>query len=264
MGLETQRYDLESIKNNFNRYHTLVKSVSDFSISANLRSKLNFIMGSFFNDFDEVDFERIHINACLNDILSHSYKTASIAKDIAKRYFSYWGPKKINPEKVYTAALLHDIGKLGIDEKILSKKGRLTNDEFEECKTHIIRGLTYLDVIEDYFDLEMNELIADAILYHHENYLTADGYLGEDGNNTPLIAQIVKVADVVEVLIAKRCYKEPKSLEETIDILVNGDDRISPHHFHPGFLEAALEGLRKKQNPYYAYSLVLKTSKTIN
>jgi putative two-component system response regulator len=110
------------------------------------------------------------------------------------------------------AAPLHDVGKIGIPDRILLKPGRLTGEEFEEMKKHTAIGAGMLSGSR-FAVLQMAEEIA---LYHHENW-DGSGYLGMTGDRIPLSARIVHLADVCDALAHERPYKAawpvPKVLE---------------------------------------------------
>lgn len=124
-------------------------------------------------------------------------------------------------------SFLHDIGKIAISDNILLKPGKLTQEEFEQMKTHVRHGV---DIVEKYAWLRD---AVDIVAYHHERY-DGSGYLGRiTGEAIPLNARIFALADVFDALTSKRPYKEPFSYEKTIEIL-KGD---SGKHFDPALLE---------------------------
>lgn len=115
------------------------------------------------------------------------------------------------------AALLHDIGKIKIPETILNKPGNLTKMEYEIMKTHTQHGF---DIINN--DLNQhNQKIADAILYHHENY-NGSGYPKQlKGNDIPLYARILRIADTHQALTAKRVYKKAMPPDEAMKYMIS-------------------------------------------
>lgn len=130
------------------------------------------------------------------------------------------------------AAQMHDVGKIYIDESILSKPGKLTDSEFEEMKRHTLYGQK---IIGDSRHLELANEIARS---HHEKY-DGSGYPdGKIGEEIPLSARIVSLADIYDALRSKRTYKPAFTHEQTYDIIVNGDGRVEPHHFDPEVLAA--------------------------
>lgn len=105
-------------------------------------------------------------------------------------------------EQVYQTALLHDVGKIGIPDSILKKKGRLTPEEYNQIKEHTTIGANILSAISTISYLE------DGARYHHERY-DGNGYpLGLSGERIPIIGRIIAVADVYDALVSRRHYKE--------------------------------------------------------
>lgn len=234
----------------------LFKSSNSPEVSKMDAGKLAFMIGTDFLNMDDRDFSSFNSHDKFQELLEHVYKTASIGKYIAEIYKKENSKFSLNPDDVYNALIYHDLGKIGIDENILFKKGALTPFEFEVCRAHVLTGPHYLRQFGEYFDEVQINLIFDAMVFHHENYGTGDGYpLGLKGEEIPEIANIAKVADVTEVLLAKRSYKDKLGLQRTRDILKNGDSRTSPHHFHPEYLEIILEGLAREEGIFKAYNL---------
>lgn len=110
------------------------------------------------------------------------------------------------------AAMLHDIGKIVISNDILRKPGKLTTDEINVLRQHVVTGYNILSGI----DGEFFSISRAVVLEHHENY-DGTGYLGRRGNNINLYARIVKVADVFDALVSKRDYKDAWSYEDAIN-----------------------------------------------
>jgi HD-GYP domain-containing protein (c-di-GMP phosphodiesterase class II) len=114
------------------------------------------------------------------------------------------------------AALLHDYGKLGIDDRILKKPGKLTEEEFDHIKQHIINTRSILNKMSFVRKYKKVPLVASS---HHER-LDGSGYSeGLTDNKIPFMAKILAVADVFEALTAKRHYRDALSPEEAFKIL---------------------------------------------
>lgn len=131
---------------------------------------------------------------------------------------------------IKNVAPLHDIGKVGIEDKILLKPGALTEEEFEIMKTHTILGAqTFLEVKEAMPDTPYVEMAYEVIRYHHEKY-DGSGYPDHlAGEEIPLSAQIMAVADVYDALRSKRPYKEPMSKEQVREVILSSEGRhLSP------------------------------------
>ena len=141
-------------------------------------------------------------------------------------------------EKLVQSAPLHDIGKIKISDLILNKPGKLTDDEFAIMKTHTTEGYNVLThIIEtskaSMSDGYMNEAVEMA-RYHHEKW-DGSGYpMGISGEQIPLSARIMAVADVFDALTMERAYKKPFSYEKTMSILVEGAGK----HFDPNVITA--------------------------
>lgn len=133
------------------------------------------------------------------------------------------------------AAPMHDIGKIGIRDDILLKPGKLTPEEFEIMKGHTIIGYDILKNSPSEF-LQMGSVIA---LGHHEKF-DGTGYpYGKKGNEIPIEARIVAVADVYDALVSERPYKNAWSIEAALDYMENHSGK----HFDPECLEAFKEQL---------------------
>ena len=137
---------------------------------------------------------------------------------------------------IATASALHDIGKIGIDEKILNKPGKLTKEEFEAMKQHTIIGARMLDSLEMYHDEEMMKYAYEICRWHHERY-DGKGYPdGLKGEEIPISAQVVSLADVYDAMISKRPYRDPMPPADVIEYIMamNGSE------FDPKLVELKL------------------------
>ena len=124
---------------------------------------------------------------------------------------------------ISTASSLHDIGKISIDDKILNKPGRLTAEEFEVIKTHSIIGAEMLQDLHNTHNYPLFDKAYEICRWHHERY-DGKGYPdGLKGDEIPISAQLVSVADVYDALINERCYKDAYSKEEAFHMIMNGE-----------------------------------------
>ena len=121
------------------------------------------------------------------------------------------------------ASTLHDIGKIGIDEKILNKPGRLTPEEFEVIKTHSILGAEMLQKLENFGEEPLLQTAYEIARWHHERW-DGRGYPdGLKGDDIPISAQLVALADVYDALTSERCYKKAFSHEKAVQMIQNGE-----------------------------------------
>lgn len=148
------------------------------------------------------------------------------------------------------AAALHDIGKIGIDEKILNKPGKLTREEFEIMKTHTVIGADMLESLTLYQEDPLVRIAHDICRWHHERF---DGKGYPDGlkkDDIPLSAQVVSLADVYDALVSERVYKKAFSHEKAIQMILNGECGT----FNPVLLECLLDIQRQLKQMLIAES----------
>ena len=147
---------------------------------------------------------------------------------------------------VHTAPM-HDLGKLAIADRILCKDGKLTDEEYDIMKTHTVKGRELVDKVlqdveEDYV-ISVSENIA---LYHHEKW-NGKGYPENlSGEEIPLEARLMAIADVYDALVSKRCYKESLSFDLAYKIMIESFGT----HFDPS-LQPCFEACREKIEAYY-------------
>ena len=133
-------------------------------------------------------------------------------------------------ELLHTLAPMHDIGKIVVPDHILKKPGRLTPEEYEEIKKHAAVGGTVVrEVFSGISDEEYLSFASDIATYHHERW-DGTGYpSGLKGEEIPLSARIMAIADVFDALISERCYKEPMPPGDAFEVIRNE----SGSHFDP-------------------------------
>jgi putative two-component system response regulator len=139
-------------------------------------------------------------------------------------------------ENLYKSSPLHDIGKVGIRDEILLKPGKLSVSEFELMKQHTVIGGDALGAAIKFTGMEKSFLdMGKEIAYHHHEKWDGSGYPhGLSGENIPLSARILSIADVYDALTSKRVYKEAFSHERARAIIMGE----SPNHFDPDILDA--------------------------
>ncbi len=135
------------------------------------------------------------------------------------------------------ASALHDIGKISIPGEILNKPGKLTKEEFDTMKTHTLVGAEMLDQLTYYKDEALVKVAYQICRWHHERY-DGRGYPdGLAGEEIPIAAQIVALADVYDALTSVRVYKPAFSHEKAIEMITNGECGA----FNPLLLQCLLE-----------------------
>jgi len=162
--------------------------------------------------------------------------TEMLLEEILKKTDRY----RLTPElcqMIFIASSFHDIGKIGIDEKILNKPGRLTVEEFNEMKKHTLIGASMLSKMERYKEEPLIHIAYQICRWHHERY-DGSGYPdGLVGDEIPISAQIVSLADVYDALISERAYKKGFTHERTIEMILGGECGI----FNPILIECFME-----------------------
>ncbi len=176
-----------------------------------------------------VEFRNLESGEHINRVKKY---TKILAEGAMREYPEY----ELTPEKVDTivaASSLHDIGKITIPDRILLKPGKLTKDEFEYMKSHTTRGYELLAQIDNEWDPKLRQAVHEICRHHHERY---DGKGYPDalaGEEIPLSAQLVSIADVYDALVSERCYKDAYSAEEAYRMIIHGECGV----FSPKLME---------------------------
>ena len=151
---------------------------------------------------------------------------------------------------IHYVSPLHDIGKVAIPDNILLKPGRLTEEEFEFMKTHTTAGAMALKRVLEQSNQEIFQLAYRICLHHHERW-DGNGYpLGFNGEDIPIEARIMSIADVFDALLSKRVYKAAMSLEETR----NEMSKSSGTQFDPTLIETFINNIDRFEAIYHQYS----------
>ncbi|MDD6327299.1 MAG: HD domain-containing protein [Lachnospiraceae bacterium] len=168
--------------------------------------------------------------------------TGILARQIREDYPEY-GLTESKIEVIVNASALHDIGKITIPDEILLKPGKLTDDEYDYMKSHTSRGCEILDNIKDAWGKDYDKYCHEICKYHHERF-DGRGYPeGLTGDNIPIAAQLVSLADVYDALVGERCYKEAYSKDVAYEMILQGKCGI----FSPKILEALIKTREKME-----------------
>lgn len=150
------------------------------------------------------------------------YFTRIMLKYLAK-YFPKYGLTPEQIDEIARASALHDIGKIGIPDSILLKPGKLTPEEFEVMKTHTTIGCDILEKFKENQTSDFYRYCYDICRYHHERW-DGNGYPDHlVGDEIPISAQIVAIADVYDALVSPRVYKSVYANNEAFDMIMNGE-----------------------------------------
>jgi putative two-component system response regulator len=227
--------------------HLSIKSVQDF-----LRDKNQFLEAEVQKRTAEVSAIQdvtIHAMASLaetrdNETGNHIRRTQHYIKLLANKLrlhprFAHFLDSDQTIELLFKSAPLHDIGKVGIPDRILLKPGRFEPEEFEIMKTHTTLGRDAILHAEQQLGIEMPFLTyAKEIAYSHQEKWDGSGYPeGLSGDDIPISARLMAVADVYDALISRRVYKAGMSHEKAVEIMAEGRGT----HFDPDVLDAFLE-----------------------
>lgn len=150
------------------------------------------------------------------------YFTRILLKYLVK-YFPKYGLTEQQVDQIARAAAVHDIGKIGIPDSILLKPGRLTEEEFEVMKTHTTIGCDMLEKFHDDHAGEFYRYCYEICRHHHERW-DGNGYPDHlAGDEIPISAQVVSIADVYDALVSPRVYKSAYANNIAYDMIMNGE-----------------------------------------
>jgi putative two-component system response regulator len=178
-----------------------------------------------------------------SDTGNHIRRTQHYVKALAEklkthpRFAFFLSDQTVN--MLFKSAPLHDIGKVGIADRILLKPGRFTPEEFEAMKAHTTLGRDAIEHAEKQLGLQVEFLqLAKEIAYYHQEKWDGSGYpTGISGDDIPISARLMAVADVYDALISRRVYKEGMPHEKAVGIIVEGKGL----HFDPDVADAFVE-----------------------
>ena len=232
----------DTVKNNYiellNSYNTeLVNEVEEkTSHIMAIQDKILYTMSNMVENRDVNTGGHINRTSHVVKILIDKTKTD---KDInLKPGFGY---------TVVKAAPMHDLGKITIDDRILRKPGKLTDEEYKTMQNHSVAGAKMVEtILADDEDEDFIKIAVNIARHHHEKW-NGTGYPDKlSKENIPLEARIMAIADVYDALVSKRCYKEKMSFEEANKVILES----MGSHFDPG-LRKYYEMARPEIEEYY-------------
>ncbi|HEY2456397.1 MAG TPA: diguanylate cyclase [Candidatus Acidoferrum sp.] len=176
----------------------------------------------------------------------HSQKVSAYAALLAEAV----GMSESEVEEIRLGAVLHDVGKVGIPESILNKSGPLNPDEWETMKTHVTYGAKILE------PLTALARIRQMVLHHHE-FFDGSGYPSAvSGDNIPIGARIITIADSYDTITSDRSYKKGRTAVEALAEL----ERCANTQFDPQLVEAFVRAMRQLPNPIIEAASLLSRS----
>ena len=200
-------------------------------VISKLQNGLILVLADMVESRDTCTGQHVRKTAAYSEIIMRELKREGVYADtLTEEYIS----------DVINSAPLHDIGKIKVSDLILNKPGRLTDEEFAVMKTHTIEGAHVIEHAMKMVSEEDSPYLKEAdnlAMYHHEKW-NGSGYpVGLKGEEIPLSARIMAVADVFDALVSKRSYKDGLSYEKAMEIIEAG----SGSHFDPAIVHAFAE-----------------------
>ena len=200
-------------------------------VISKLQNGLILVLADMVESRDTCTGQHVRKTAAYSEIIMRELRREGVYADtLTEEYIS----------DVINSAPLHDIGKIKVSDLILNKPGRLTDEEFAVMKTHTIEGAHVIEHAMKMVSEEDSPYLKEAdnlAMYHHEKW-NGSGYpVGLKGEEIPLSARIMAVADVFDALVSKRSYKDGLSYEKAMEIIEAG----SGSHFDPAIVHAFAE-----------------------
>ena len=200
-------------------------------VISKLQNGLILVLADMVESRDTCTGQHVRKTAAYSEIIMRELMREGVYADqLTEEYIS----------DVINSAPLHDIGKIKVSDLILNKPGRLTDEEFAVMKTHTIEGAHVIEHAMKMVSEEDSPYLKEAdnlAMYHHEKW-NGSGYpVGLKGEEIPLSARIMAVADVFDALVSKRSYKDGLSYEKAMEIIEAG----SGSHFDPAIVHAFAE-----------------------
>ncbi len=166
-----------------------------------------------------------------NSTGGHIKRTSAVVAIFAKKLLQMGiFPQKTFLEKVIRAAPMHDLGKIAVDDAVLKKQGKFTDEEYAKMKKHSEEGARIVkQILNGVEEEEFVKIAVNVAHFHHEKW-NGSGYpQGLSGENIPVEARIMALADVFDALVSKRCYKDAYSFDKAFSII----DESLGSHFDP-------------------------------
>ena len=249
-----RRLDIHTGDEIENLYHSVVKTTEDMvgtienveyqnEVINKLQNGLILVLADMVESRDKCTGDHVRKTAAYADIILRQMKKEGVYADQLTDEFM---------RDVVNSAPLHDVGKIQVSDAILNKPGKLTDEEFEKMKRHTTAGAEILSRAIDMVSEENSGYLKEAMNlahYHHEKW-NGTGYpCGLKGEEIPLSARIMAVADVFDALVSRRSYKEGFPFEKAMDIIREGcgthfDPRVAEAFFH------ASDEVRRVMNTY--------------
>lgn len=193
----------------------------------------NYIVNNMINSTQK------EIIVTLGEVVEHHFddSTGHVRRisEMMYRYSLYNNFSYSESEQIRVASTMHDVGKIGVSETVLKKKGKLTPDEFKLVQEHPMGGFKILNKSES----EIMKIAAEMALYHHEKY-DGTGYpMALKDRAIPIRARMMAIVDVFDVLTHKRIYKDASSQQDALDYLISEKGK----HFDGKLVDIFIENL---------------------
>lgn len=191
-----------------------------------------------------------------NSTGGHISRTSDCVKVFVEKLIQTDKGSELSPEfckAVIKAAPMHDLGKIAVDDAILRKPGKFTDDEYEIMKTHSAEGARIVQsVLAQVDDEQFKQIAINVAHYHHEKW-NGTGYPEKiSGENIPLEARIMALADVFDALVSKRCYKESMGYDKAFRII----EESLGSHFDPELGRVFIESRMELEKLYDGYNAI--------